>query len=141
MNKSQKGFTLIELMIVVAIIGILAAIALPAYQNYVKRAAYSEIIAGMAPLQTAVTVCYQESSSLANCDTAAKLGVTLPSKTTGALNTIAITATTAVLTATPNNGYKGISSDDTCILTPTATSGTLKWDYSGGCVTNGYIKN
>jgi type IV pilus assembly protein PilA len=141
MNKSQKGFTLIELMIVVAIIGILAAIALPAYQNYIKRAAYAEVINGMAPVQTAMSVCYQETVSLTACDTDAELGITLPSKTTGALNKIGITATSGIITATPNDGYKGISKDDTCTLTPGAdASGALQWTYGGACVTKGYVK-
>ena len=84
--KAQKGFTLIELMIVVAIIGILAAVALPAYQNYMKKAAYSEITLGMAAVKTAISVCYAEEFSLAACDTATKIRETLPtSKTTGAL--------------------------------------------------------
>ena len=59
--NNQKGFTLIELMIVIAIIGILAAIAIPAYQNYVKKAAYSEVISAMTSYKTAVDVCYAES--------------------------------------------------------------------------------
>ncbi|WP_305729941.1 prepilin-type N-terminal cleavage/methylation domain-containing protein [Aeromonas sp. sif2416] len=57
--KRQSGFTLIELMIVVAIVAILAAIALPAYQTYTKRAKFSEVIAAITPAKTAVEVCVQ----------------------------------------------------------------------------------
>ncbi|HDZ8832429.1 type IVa pilus major pilin TapA [Aeromonas dhakensis] len=57
--KKQSGFTLIELMIVVAIVAILAAIALPAYQTYTLRAKYSEVIAAAGPAKTAVEVCVQ----------------------------------------------------------------------------------
>lgn len=138
--QAQKGFTLIELMIVVAIIGILAAIALPAYQNYTKRAAYAEVVEAMASVKTAVTVCYNEQGSFANCDTAAKLNITLPSgKATGALKTITLTATTAVINATPN-AYKGIAATDTCALTPVDAQGVVTWTFSGTCVDNNYVK-
>ena len=65
MTKTQKGFTLIELMIVVAIIGILAAIALPAYQDYTKRAKMSEVILAASACRTTVTELYQSGSSAA----------------------------------------------------------------------------
>ena len=63
MRKMQKGFTLIELMIVVAIIGILAAIALPAYQDYTKRAKLSEVILAASACRTTVTEVYQTANS------------------------------------------------------------------------------
>jgi type IV pilus assembly protein PilA len=59
MRTMQKGFTLIELMIVVAIIGILAAVALPAYQDYTIRAKMSEVILGMSACRTSITEVYQ----------------------------------------------------------------------------------
>ena len=59
MRHIQKGFTLIELMIVVAIIGILAAVALPAYQDYTVRAKMSEVILAMSACRTAITEVYQ----------------------------------------------------------------------------------
>lgn len=60
--KKTQGFTLIELMIVVAIIGILAAVALPAYQNYSNRAAFSELVLAVTPRKTAVELAIQTRS-------------------------------------------------------------------------------
>jgi type IV pilus assembly protein PilA len=64
-KRLQKGFTLIELMIVVAIIGILAAVALPAYQDYTIRAKMSEVILGMSACRTSITEVYQSGPSTA----------------------------------------------------------------------------
>jgi type IV pilus assembly protein PilA len=59
MKRMQQGFTLIELMIVVAIIGILAAVALPAYQDYTVRAKMSEVLLAMSACRTSITEVYQ----------------------------------------------------------------------------------
>ena len=63
MKSVQKGFTLIELMIVVAIIGILAAVALPAYQDYTKRAKLSEVVLAASACRTSITELYQSGSA------------------------------------------------------------------------------
>lgn len=70
MKNAQQGFTLIELMIVVAIIGILAAIALPAYQDYTRKAEFTETVVATGPVKTAIEVCAQTQglTNVGNCD-------------------------------------------------------------------------
>lgn len=94
----QKGFTLIELMIVVAIVGILAAIAIPAYQDYTVRARVSEGLNLADAAKTAVAETAQSQGGLANI-TATNTGYTFPTPT-NIVGNIAITPGTGVITVT-----------------------------------------
>lgn len=78
-SASQQGFSLIELMIVVAIVGILSAVAIPQYQNYVTRAKWSVNLSQIEPLKLAISECLLENGMVSTaCDSSAEIQSTLP---------------------------------------------------------------
>ena len=89
MKTVQKGFTLIELMIVVAIIGILAAIAVPAYQNYTIKARYTEVVLATSPHKIGVEECFQAGFALTACVSGSN-GVPPASGASGAVTSVTV---------------------------------------------------
>ena len=98
MNMNNRGFTLIELMIVIAIIGILASIAVPQYGNYIKRAKYSEVISKAASYKTEVGICADDKNGVHGCNAGVEgisRGISIP---TGFVQSI--TVVDGIITAT-----------------------------------------
>ena len=128
-KQAQKGFTLIELMIVIAIIGILAAIAIPQYQDYVTRAKWQENIVAMEPIKLAIAECAQNNAGdLTACDTAAKIGTTLPTPKFGGAITLAATTGSIGVTGVAAVGSYTLS------MTPTVNATNITWVVGGTCV-------
>ncbi|MES2405716.1 MAG: prepilin-type N-terminal cleavage/methylation domain-containing protein [Pseudomonadota bacterium] len=140
MKSMQKGFTLIELMIVVAIIGILAAIAIPSYQTYVMKAKFTEVVQAVDPYKIAIEGCFQENQLIASCNTPSSNGIPPDMNTpTGKVASV-VTGANAQITATAVAALFG-GTGYTYILTPTpsgaAGSQNLTWAKTGSCVNQG----
>ena len=124
MKKTQQGFTLIELMIVVAIIGILAAIALPAYQDYTIRSRVSEIILAASSTRTCVT----EASQLAGSATG---GTCQAPATVGKISGATLAAGGAVSIACAADATTSCGAAVVVTLTPTWATNTVTWACTG----------
>lgn len=127
-TQKQQGFTLIELMIVVAIIGILAAVALPAYQTYTQRARFSEVVLAATPYKSAFEVAAQTGRLTAIGDAdAGTNGIPAAAGASGEVTSV--TVTDGVITAT---AIADLSSH-TYILTPGGITAPIQWTESGTC--------
>ena len=133
MMRKQQGFTLIELMIVIAIIGILAAIAIPAYQDYTIRAKVSEGLNLAGGAKTAVAETYQSNGSFPVSNKAAGLP-TDTSITGNYVKSVTVKSSGAIAVA-----YSFTPVTGTLTLTPTANSGSITWKCSVNNIANKYL--
>lgn len=130
--KKQGGFTLIELMIVVAIIGILAAIAVPQYQTYTKKAKFTEVVNATSARKSAIEICLQENAE-ASC-IAGAFGIPADD-TTGFSNVASVkTLANGVVEVTAKSALDGA----TFTITPKKdANGNVTWSKGGSCLSLG----
>jgi len=138
-KQPHSGFTLLELMIVIAVIGILASIAVPMYGDYTKRAKYAEVVHLTHDVKRAVSLCYQEEAALVGCsgdgsNSRIPSDVTAPGK--GMLYTL--TTVDGEIEAT---GHPIELDSATYKMTPsTSPEGRLLWTLSGSCIDRHFCK-
>jgi type IV pilus assembly protein PilA len=143
MVKTQKGFTLIELMIVIAIIGILAAVAVPQYQSYTARAKFSEVVLATSNFKSAIEICAQTVGGIpadGSCTTQGANGIPAAPAATSKLATVvtgapAADSATIVATAAATGGLTG----ETYQVNGTYAGGRVTWvtDPGSTCLTGG----
>jgi len=133
----QQGFTLMELMITVAIVGIIAAIAIPSYLDYTRKAYYSEIVRVTGPYAVGVAECYHTLGVFTGCNAGSNGIPSAIAAVTAGVATLGVA--NGIITVVPD-AANGLVAGDTYVMTPAAANNIISWTTSGGGVTKGYAK-
>ncbi|KOC88931.1 prepilin peptidase-dependent pilin [Winslowiella iniecta] len=124
----QRGFTLMELMIVVGIVAILSAIGIPAYQNYLQKAALTDMLQTMVPYKTAVELCTVERGATTNCS-AGSNGVPVG---VGSRYVLSVAVAAGVITLVGQESLTGLS----VVLSPVWSSGDGRISWQRTCTSS-----
>ncbi|HGH6916472.1 TPA: pilin [Neisseria meningitidis] len=141
MKAIQKGFTLIELMIVIAIVGILAAVALPAYQDYTARAQMSEALTLAEGQKSAVVEYYSDNGTFPNSNTSA--GIAASNEIKGKyVASVKVEGNASVASITATMNYSNVNKDiqgKTLVLVGKQNSGSFSWECKKGSVDEKFL--
>jgi Tfp pilus assembly major pilin PilA len=136
-KNRQQGFTISELVISLGVIVLLGAIAWPAYQNFVRRTYYGDILTAVTPYKDGVIACFQDTHALAQCNGGANhIPANILTKK-DAITSLKVYSGIIMVTPTPK---QGVVETDTYVLTPSIQDKKLTWVSSGGAVEHNYTE-
>ena len=139
-KKRVAGFTLMELLIAIAIVAVLAAIAVPSYLTYMRKSQFSEVVQTADTLKVAVAQCAQRLGTVTGCNGGGNGIPPNVASGSGVGQVDSITVANGVITIVPQ-ATNGFAATDTYVLSPTYSTAGITWAASGGACAQGFASN